>query len=131
MNSEKDHSGFVKRLKLLIGSEKPYPWAARIGITQATFNRMWKDGVAPKSDTLLLISEKTGCSIDWLLTGQGSEKLLSPSMVAEQPERFKADNSQTDRLKWFHDWIDEELRDKSLTEIMDIAVKIKSTVNKE
>lgn len=74
LNSEKSHTGFIQRLKLLIGDEKPYPWAAKVGITQATFNRMWKDGVAPKSDTLLLISEKTGCSIDWLLTGEGTMK---------------------------------------------------------
>lgn len=71
MNSEKNQNGFIHRLKYLIGDEKPYPWAARIGITQATFNRMWKEGVAPKADTLLLISEKTDCSIDWLLSGKG------------------------------------------------------------
>ena len=71
MNSEKCDSAFVERLKVLIGGEKPYPWAASAGITQATFNRMWKDGIAPKADILLLISEKTGCSIDWLLTGKG------------------------------------------------------------
>lgn len=71
MNSEKHQNGFIQRLKYLIGDEKPYPWAARVGITQATFNRMWKDGVAPKADILLLISKKTGCSIDWLLTGEG------------------------------------------------------------
>lgn len=71
MNSEIANKGFLSRLQLLIGVEKPYPWAAKVGITQATFNRMWKDGIAPKADILLLISEKTGCSIDWLLIGEG------------------------------------------------------------
>ena len=75
MNSEISSAGFVGRLKLLIGMDKPYPWAAKIGISQATFNRMWKDGIPPKADILLLISEKTGCSIDWLLTGRGAMKL--------------------------------------------------------
>lgn len=100
MNSEKDQNGFIYRLKILIGDEKPYPWAAKVGITQATFNRMWKDGVAPKSDTLLLISEKTGCSIDWLLTGEGEMRLGSATtqpvaaakpVVADPGEPFAQD----------------------------------------
>ena len=69
MNSE-----LISRLKLLIAGEKPYSWAAKVGITQATFNRIWKEGVSPKGEILLLIAEKTGCSIDWLLTGEGPMK---------------------------------------------------------
>jgi transcriptional regulator with XRE-family HTH domain len=74
VNSEKSTSGFVTRLEILIGDEKPYPWASRLGISQATFNRIWKEGWIPKGETLLLIAEKTGCSLDWLLTGKGSMK---------------------------------------------------------
>lgn len=71
MNSEMRSDGFLPRLQQLIGDEKPYPWAGRIGLSQATFNRIWKEGVIPKGDSLLLIAEKTGVSIDWLLTGKG------------------------------------------------------------
>lgn len=78
MNSEMSNSDFVARLKTLMGTEKPYPWAASLGIAQATFNRMWKEGWIPKGETLLLISEKTGCSIDWLLTGSGPKKRGEP-----------------------------------------------------
>lgn len=74
MNSETDKKGLISRLEHLMGNEKPYVWAAKIGLSQGTFNRMWKDGISPKGDTLLLISEKTGCSIDWLLTGEGEVK---------------------------------------------------------
>jgi len=75
MNSEMVSSGFIQRIKVLIADEKPYSWAKRLGISQATFNRLWKEGAIPKGDTLLLISEKTGVSIDWLLTGEGPMKL--------------------------------------------------------
>lgn len=67
MNSE---TVLKDRLKELIGDERPYPWAERIGISPATFTRMWNEGVPPKADSLIKISEATGVSIDWLLTGQ-------------------------------------------------------------
>ncbi|MDD2367633.1 MAG: hypothetical protein PHN84_15905, partial [Desulfuromonadaceae bacterium] len=74
MNSEILNNGFKSRLELVIGEEKPFPWANRIGLTPGVFNRMWNEGIIPKGDALLLISEKTGCSIDWLLTGEGEMK---------------------------------------------------------
>ncbi|MEW6427289.1 MAG: helix-turn-helix domain-containing protein [Thermodesulfobacteriota bacterium] len=65
-------STFKERLTLLIGDEeKPYGWAKRIGLPGATFNRMWQDGTPPKWNFLVMISEKTGVSIEWLLTGEG------------------------------------------------------------
>jgi len=151
MNSEKRQSGFLQRLQYLIGDEKPYPWAARIGITQATFNRMWKEGIAPKADILLLISEKTECSIDWLLTGKGEMRRgdkpseedkrlreqypLSPLTA----EAFGISDSQNvayvgqkdHPYAWFHQWIDEELKGKNITEVMRLAVKIKAEIDKE
>jgi hypothetical protein len=56
----------------LIGNEKPFAWAKRIGIPGPTFDRVWHHGGQLKSEHLALISRKTGVSIDWLLTGQGS-----------------------------------------------------------
>ncbi len=70
INSEKDNSGLISRLEELMADERPYSWAKRIGLSPATFDRMWKKGISPKADVLLLISEKTGCSIDWLLKGK-------------------------------------------------------------
>ncbi len=61
------------RLALIMGDEAKHPfrWATKIGINGATFNRVWKQGGELKSDYLRLIREKTGVSVDWLLTGQG------------------------------------------------------------
>lgn len=69
MKSEIDDTGFKTRLERLIGEEKPFVWAAKVGLSAATFSRMWKDGIAPKADSLVRISEATGSSIDWLLKG--------------------------------------------------------------
>jgi phage repressor protein C with HTH and peptisase S24 domain len=74
VNSESTQEALIGRLKQLMGNEKPYPWAKRIGLSQATFDRIWKKGVFPKGDTLLLISEKADCSIDWLVAGRGPMK---------------------------------------------------------
>ena len=139
MNSEKTDSAFVERLKVLLAGAKPYPWAANVGITQATFNRMWKDGIAPKADILLLISEKTGCSIDWLLTGKGemrlesvtyelAEGLKNGDVTGEQHQGQSINHPKPD-LTWFHDWVDEELQGKSMSEIMAVAVKIKAVLD--
>ena len=74
MNYEIDKDKFKERIQLLIGEEKPYPWADRIGLTPGVFNRMWKEGTVPKADSLVLISNATGVSIDWLITGEGLKK---------------------------------------------------------
>ena len=34
--------------------------------------RIWNEGGLPKSETLKKIKQLKGCSIDWLLTGEGS-----------------------------------------------------------
>ena len=70
-SSEPSCSDFRSRLERVIGKEKPFAWANRIGVPRSTFSRMWNDGVAPKAETLLAVSVATGLSIDWLLTGEG------------------------------------------------------------
>lgn len=65
-----DNAGFKERLAELIRSEKPFTWAKRLGISAATFNRMWNDGIPPKASVLILIAKNTGVSLDWLLLGE-------------------------------------------------------------
>ncbi len=69
MNYEMNLKG---RLEKLIGEEKPFAWAKRIGINGATFNRIWNGGGQLKSDHAALIIKKTGVSGTWLMTGEGS-----------------------------------------------------------
>ncbi|ADH85634.1 CI repressor [Desulfurivibrio alkaliphilus AHT 2] len=70
VDKKKDTSGFKERLGLVIGHEKPYAWAKRVGLSSATFARIWSNGSMPKTDTLLRIAAATGVSLDWLLTGR-------------------------------------------------------------
>ena len=46
--------------------------ATDIDMTIAGFSRIWNEGGLPKSETLKKIKQLKGCSIDWLLTGEGS-----------------------------------------------------------
>lgn len=46
--------------------------AADIDMTIAGFSRIWNEAGLPKSETLKKIKQLKGCSIDWLLTGEGS-----------------------------------------------------------
>ena len=45
--------------------------AADINMTIAGFSRIWNEGGLPKAETLKKIKQLKGCSIDWLLTGEG------------------------------------------------------------
>ena len=46
--------------------------ATDIDMTIAGFSRIWNEGGLPKSETLKKIKQLKGCSIAWLLTGEGS-----------------------------------------------------------
>ena len=60
--------------------------AADIDMTIAGFSRIWNEGGLPKSETLKKIKQLKGCSIDWLLTGEGS-----PFPDSEAPKATETD----------------------------------------
>jgi len=72
MASNELGKGFVERLLSVIGEEKPYTWAARVQIPKSTLHNCLSNKSVPSAKYLLRISETTGRSINWLLTG--SEK---------------------------------------------------------
>jgi transcriptional regulator with XRE-family HTH domain len=65
---------FYERLKLLIGDDKPFAWAARVGLSKGAFNRVWNQGTIPSHEGLVKIKIATGVSLDWLLTGEGGNE---------------------------------------------------------
>lgn len=69
--SELKNPEFHARLASLIDQERPFPWAAKIGISNGAFSRIWNEGTIPSSELLIKISAASKCSIDWLLTGKG------------------------------------------------------------
>lgn len=74
MSIELKDPQFHARLSAIIGKESPFAWAERIGIPKGTFHRVWNEGTVPGPDHLRRIAEKTGITIDWLLTGDGPMK---------------------------------------------------------
>lgn len=91
---------------------------------------------------------KLGFNANWLLTGDGEmwreaeadkklreqyplTPLVSEALGVPYEQRvahIKQDNHPQAR---FHEWIDEELKGKSITEVMSLAVKIKAGLDKE
>ncbi|EGZ45241.1 XRE family transcriptional regulator [Neisseria wadsworthii] len=66
MNSFKDRLVFLWK-----DEAKQAKIAKDIGMTIAGFSRIWNEEGLPKAETLKKIKELKGCSIDWLLTGEG------------------------------------------------------------
>lgn len=65
-------NSFKERLAYLWQNEaKQAKIAADIDMTIAGFSRIWNEGGLPKAETLKKIKQLKGCSIDWLLTGEG------------------------------------------------------------
>ncbi len=85
---------FHRRLSRLIGSEPPYAWASRVGISKGAFTRIWKEGTMPGAELLQRIAAATEVSIDWLLSGRGRAFAAEPfdapghSPPADAPDDF-------------------------------------------
>jgi hypothetical protein len=63
---------FIKRLVDICGTDEPARLQRLLNISyQAAKNYL--SGRFPNTEMLLIISERTGCSIDWLLTGKGKK----------------------------------------------------------
>lgn len=82
---------------------------------------------------------KLGFNTNWLLTGEGEMKRgeviyplteeLKNSDFAGEKNKGQAISRLKPDLTWFHDWINEELQGKSMSEIMAIAVKMKNVID--
>lgn len=78
-----ENSDFVNRFIEICGSSQPAQVAQLLNISyQGAKNYL--EGRLPDSYTLIAISEKTGCSIDWLLTGKG-KKNIQGSLKEDTP----------------------------------------------
>ncbi len=67
--------------------------AKEIGMTIAGFGRIWNNNGLPKAEVLKKIKELKGCSIDWLLTGEGEP--FPDALGAQGPIRDTLGNAVT------------------------------------
>lgn len=88
MNSETEfNSSFRSRLGELVGEQKPFEWAKKVGIPSATWNRAWNEGAIPKAQHLTRIAEHAGVTLDWLISGRGPRhRTVEPSQEMERGE---------------------------------------------
>lgn len=85
---------FKDRLRVLMKGDRPYTWAKKVGIEKGLFQYYWQKGKIPTYINLLKIQEYTGCSLDWLLTGQSVafEKITKLPMVKGKNPQYGARN---------------------------------------
>lgn len=80
---------------------------------------------------------KLGFNANWLLTGegdmgQGGTMLQAQTIVQEgrqEAQEYKRNSVPYADRAWLHDWIEEELQGKTISEVMAVAVKIKSVLD--
>lgn len=137
----------MKKVRADLGKSQK-EMAALLGINYRTYENYEKSVNSPSWDAIAAMV-KLGFNANWLLTGEGAMRIESESdrklreqypltpMVAKAfglsvPSRQSKPNVQNEQneFAWFHKWIDEELAGKSMTEVMSIAVKIKTELDK-
>jgi len=82
------YTEIAKRLKIAFSGIKGYEVAEKLGVDKATVSRYLSGKNMPTIDGLIKISELTGFSIDWLLTGKGAMKLSDD--LTEKSETYKS-----------------------------------------
>lgn len=72
MNDNEQTVEIMKRIKMLYkGGESDRAFALRCGIPQTTFSGYATGKRAIKIENAISVSETTGASLDWILTGKG------------------------------------------------------------
>lgn len=88
--------GFGSRLKIALAGESIHAFAQRSGISDSSLRSIVKRGAMPAADTALQIAELTGVSVQWLVTGEGSQAAAPP--VGEALGSAHTDLSFIERL---------------------------------
>ncbi|MHA3079518.1 hypothetical protein [Acinetobacter sp. ANC 5502] len=78
---------FWVRIETLIGDERPYPWAERVGINRSAFQSARSRGKKPLPKTVRTWAEKIGCSYNWLNNGVG--KPFSDNEIVQEIEKHE------------------------------------------
>lgn len=79
-------AAFWRRVESLIGTEEPYFWVARHGITKSTFQSAKARGNRPLTSTLKDWATKIGCDYAWLKDGVGVPFPSVPSQSQSQQQ---------------------------------------------
>lgn len=88
---EEEKDGFSDRLRTIMMGASTRSFAKKLGFAEATVRKLLKGGL-PRLDNLIVISNVTNVTVEWLATGRGnktyneSEHNTNTSQQAEQPQ---------------------------------------------
>lgn len=91
-------SNFKSRLQTLWPNSTWEDISDKINMSYMGLSKIFAKNGFPKAETLLLIQEKTGCNLNWLLTGQGEPYLNAASPKPVRAEEQPAQAPITDTL---------------------------------
>lgn len=77
------YSDIAKRLKIAFSDTKGFQIAQQLGLSKAMISKYLTGKNMPKYEVLIKISEITGYTTDWILKGEGPEKIMNNFMLAE------------------------------------------------
>lgn len=95
MVEQVDPTGFVARLRELIGEESVSRFAAEVGLGD-NLVRKYLEGATPGLDKVVRICRAKGVSIAWLALGQGPRQKGEESGAASAPPRRRAEATPGD-----------------------------------
>nr|ELR5114713.1 helix-turn-helix transcriptional regulator [Providencia stuartii] len=74
-------TGFNGRLKILIGKNSIRSFASECNISDTIIRKYLSGQSLPGIDKIEAIVKYTGCSLEWLVTGKGTQQPLPPNNV--------------------------------------------------
>ena len=72
-------TSFAERLRMAIGDRSIRSFATESGISYGALHKYFSGLTQPTLDNLVILSEKTGCSIEWLATGKEKDGAIIPA----------------------------------------------------
>jgi hypothetical protein len=85
---EYDNEAFGKRLREAFDNARNIEIQRRTGIEKVTL-RNYLNGRIPPPEILNAISKETKCNLHWLLTGEGSKRIVSENATQPEPAASK------------------------------------------
>ena len=87
---------FADRLRLVMGDEKPTPWAQARGISGTTVHDWLVKGMQPYPKSLAKLVAATGIPSEWWLNGAGDHPLPDQSLMTKDDAPAPADQKIED-----------------------------------
>jgi transcriptional regulator with XRE-family HTH domain len=126
-----NYDTFKDRLKVVLGGESNTSFAKKCDLAEGTIRRYLRSEAFPPLDTLEKIAVVSGYSLAWLASGEGPMK-LGDHPAAGSPARETTLAAQAPYKHVFvHDWLEEELQNKTISEVMTIVTKFKTVLDEQ